>query len=60
MSDRKSEAESPILISDPIELAEKEAENALHQFDWDMEEVERWLSGGTPSIKISMLLTLHR
>jgi hypothetical protein len=29
MVDRKSEAGEPTLISDPIELAENEAENAL-------------------------------
>lgn len=60
MGDRKSEAESPVLISDPIKLAEKEAENALSQFDWAMEEVERWLADGKPSLKVSTLFTLHR
>lgn len=60
MVDRKSEAESPVLISDPIALAEKEAENALFQFDWAMEEVERWLADDKPSLKVSTLLTLHR
>lgn len=60
MGDRKSEAESPVLISDPISLAEKEAENALIQFDWAIEEVERWLADGEPALKVSTLLTLHR
>lgn len=60
MGDRKSEAEAPVLISDPIKLAEKEAENALKQFDWAMEEVDKWLAAGTPVLKLSTLLTLHR
>lgn len=60
MSDRKSEAEIPALIDDPIELAEKEASNALEQFDWGMEEVGRWISAGYPALRLSTLLTLHR
>ncbi|WGH79454.1 Fic family protein [Jannaschia ovalis] len=60
MADRKSEAEVPVLISDPIELAEKEAANALDQFDWGMDEVERWIKAKRPSLNISMVLTLHR
>ncbi|WP_202944585.1 Fic family protein [Pseudooceanicola batsensis] len=60
MSDRKSEAEIPTLISDPTELAEKEAANALEQFDWAIEETERWLAEGKPTLRVSMLLTLHR
>lgn len=60
MSDRKSEAEIPPLISDPVELARKEAANALRQFDWGMEEVERWIAEGCPNLKVSTLLDLHR
>ncbi|MEX3016388.1 Fic family protein [Gymnodinialimonas hymeniacidonis] len=60
MSDRKSEAEIPPLIEDPIELAQKEAENALLQFDWGMEEVERWIADGKPKLRVSTLLNLHR
>lgn len=60
MSDRKSEAEIPALITDPTDLARREASNALNQFDWAMEEVERWIKAGAPSLKLSMLLTLHR
>lgn len=58
--ERKSEAEIPGLISDPVKLAEKEAENALAQFDWGMEEVARWVSHRAPSLRVSMLLDLHR
>lgn len=60
MGDRKSDAEIPPLISDPIKLAEREASNALEQFDWAMEEVERWIVAKGPHLKISMLLALHR
>jgi len=60
MQDRKSEAELPPLITDPTELAEKEAENALHQFDWAMEEIDRWLAEDKPTLKLSTLLSLHR
>ena len=60
MTERKSEAEIPPLIDDPIELAEAEAANALEQFDWAMSEVQRWLSAEAPVLKVSMLLRLHR
>lgn len=60
MADRKSEAEIPPLIDDPTELAEKEAQNALEQFDWAMSEVRGWIENDNPNLKISMLLTLHR
>ena len=60
MSDRKSEAEIPPLIDDPVELAEREAQNALDQFDWAMDEVRRWIVDGNPKLKISTLLALHR
>ncbi|MBD3679657.1 MAG: Fic family protein [Rhodobacteraceae bacterium] len=60
MSERKSEAEIPPLINDPVELAKKEAENALAQFDWGIEEVERWIAEDQPRLRISMLLDLHR
>lgn len=60
MSERKSEAEIPALISDPTELAQREAENALLQFDWAMEEVDRWIADDRPKLKVSTLLSLHR
>jgi Fic family protein len=60
MVDRKSEAESPSLIKDPTKLAEREAANALDQFDWAMSEVSGWISQKKPNLKISMLLSLHR
>jgi len=60
MADRKSEAEIPPLISDPTKLAEREAANALDQFDWAMSEVKDWIGRRNPNLRISMLLMLHR
>ncbi|MDA7423797.1 Fic family protein [Thalassococcus lentus] len=60
MADRKSEAEVPILIEDPHDLAQREAENAVLQYDWAMEEVARWLKDDNSKFRVSMLLTLHR
>jgi hypothetical protein len=60
MTDRKSEAEIPALTKDPTELAKREAANALDQFDWAMDEVGSWITTDKPSLKISMLLNLHR
>lgn len=60
MTERKSEAEIPALIDDPIELAKREAANALDQFDWAMAEVSGWIAAEEPRLKISMLLSLHR
>ncbi|MDD8022089.1 MAG: Fic family protein [Paracoccaceae bacterium] len=59
-SERKSEAEIPPLIDDPVLLAQKEAANALDQFDWAMTEVSRWMEHREPTLRISMLLDLHR
>jgi Fic family protein len=60
MSDRKSEAEIPPLIEDPVELAKREALNALAQFDWAMEELARWIKFDQPNLRVSVLLKLHR
>lgn len=60
MVERKSEAEIPPLILDPVELAQREAANALAQFDWAMAEVDRWIKSAKPSLKVSTLLQLHR
>lgn len=58
--DRKSEAEYPPLVFDPIELAQLEAANALNQFDWALSEVDRWIQTGKPNISFPLLLDLHR
>jgi len=60
MAPRKSEAEVPLLIQDPDELARREAQNALDQFDWAMERVEDYLHGRGEILKVSILLRLHR
>ena len=60
MSDRSSEADEPVLIKDPVALAQKEAENALEQFDWGMEEVDRWLTSRQRRLRVSLVLDLHR
>lgn len=60
MSDRSSEADEPVLINDPVALAQKEAENALEQFDWGMEEVDRWLASRQRRLRVSLVLDLHR
>lgn len=60
MSPRKSEAELPVLIEDPVKLAEREAQNALGQFDWGMQRVEDYLAGEGEILRVSILLNLHR
>jgi Fic family protein len=57
--DRRSEADEPVLITDPVELARHEAANALDQYDEGMAELERWLAG-KPRLKVSLVLSLHR
>ena len=59
-NDRKSEAEIPALISDPIELAKLEASNALKQYDRAVSEIESWIKAGKTNIRFPLLLELHR
>lgn len=59
--DRKSEAAGPFLIADPDELAKREAENGLRQFDTviglvDRHIVEHWRF----KLRVSIILGLHR
>ncbi len=58
--DRSSEAQSPLLITDRHEIAEREAENSLKQFDASMVELQRWLKSNTCRLKPSILLKLNR
>jgi len=60
MEERHSQAEEEKLISDPVELAAAEAQNALRQFDAGMQMLKDWL-GDTqnPRIKPSQLLKLN-
>jgi hypothetical protein len=46
--DRSSEAASPLLITDPEELARQEAENGLRQFDSVVGLIERYLAEHWP------------
>jgi Fic family protein len=59
--DRHSVAHSADLITDPNELAHREARNALRQFDTVIELVEQWLQPDRPfKLRPSTLLQLHR
>ena len=59
--DRKSEAASPFLITDPDEHARREAENGLKQFDSVIGLVQRYLAERWRfALRISIILGLHR
>ncbi len=60
--DRHSRAKSPELIHDPAERAEREARNALQQFDQAIEIIDDWLKQPERQfrLRLSMLLGLHR
>lgn len=59
--DRSSEAASPFLITDPDDLARREAENGLRQFDAVIALVERYLADHWPfKLRLSIILSLHR
>ena len=58
--DRSSEAHTPNLITDRRKIAEKEAENALKQFDQSMAELQKCIKSGQFKLKPSLLLKLNR
>jgi Fic family protein len=59
--DRKSQAASPFLISDPEERARREAENGLRQFDSVIGLVQRYLAERWRfALRMSTILGLHR
>jgi Fic family protein len=59
--ERSSEAASPLLITDPDELARREAENGLRQFDSVIGVVERYLADHWAfKLRLSIILSLHR
>ena|SRR6516162_67355 len=59
--DRKSEAASPFLITDPEDHARREAENGLRQFDNVIGLVERYLAERWRfALRLSTILGLHR
>lgn len=63
MSDgqRHSEAEYPSLISDPIEEARRESENAIAQFDRVLDLIDEVARNARPfRLRTSILLDLHR
>ena len=63
MSDeqRHSVAEHPSLIEDPTEEAEREAANAVEQFDRVLDMIDDVVRGGRPfRLRPSMILDLHR
>lgn len=58
--DRSSEADEPLLVTDPKEIAEIEAENTLRQFDAAMLELRRWISNPRYKLRPSTILKLNR
>jgi Fic family protein len=58
--DRSSEALTPTLITDRKKIAEREAENALRQFDASMLELQKWIKSGNYRLKPSTILKLNR
>ncbi|MEX0922040.1 MAG: Fic family protein [Rhodovibrionaceae bacterium] len=59
--DRHSHADSAQLITNPKEIAEREALNGLRQFDAGMESVETYLDPERPfKLRLSLILELHR
>lgn len=60
-TERHSQAGEESLLSDPEEVAAAEALNAIRQFDFGIELLDEWLSGGPrPLIKPSHLLRMNR
>jgi Fic family protein len=59
--DRHSIAVQPSLITDPIEEAKRESENAVAQFDRVLDLIDDVARGGRPfRLRISVILDLHR
>jgi Fic family protein len=61
-ADRHSKAEAPDLITDPKERAEREARNALRQFDAAIHVIDDWLQQPEKQFRLrpSLLQQLHR
>ena len=61
---RHSEADIPKLLSEPTEIARREAANALAQFDALVREIDKGVAkranGGTYRLRPSTILNLHR
>jgi Fic family protein len=59
--DRHSKAEQASLITDPIQEARRESENAIAQFDRVLDLIDDVVRGGRPfRIRTSTILDLHR
>jgi Fic family protein len=59
--DRHSKAEDAALLSDPDEIARRESENAVAQFDRVLDLIEDVVRGGRPfRLRTSIILDLHR
>lgn len=58
---RHSRAEEASLVTDPIEIARREAQNALRQYERIDEMVQSWLTPGRDfKLRPSAILDLHR
>jgi len=58
---RHSIAEAAALLSDPIEVAQRETENALRQFDQVLDLIDDVVRSGSPfRLRPSLILELHR
>jgi Fic family protein len=58
--ERSSEAHTPTLITDRRLIAEREAENALRQFDQSMVELQKVVKSGQFKLRPSLILKLNR
>lgn len=59
--ERHSRAEEAQVVTDPDELAQIEARNALRQFDAVLQMIDEWLQPGRKfKLRPSMILQLHR
>jgi Fic family protein len=60
MTDRSSEAEEPLLVTDAQEIARIEAENTLRQFDAAMKELKTWINSPRYTLRPSVILKFNR
>ena len=60
MDDRHSEPERAALVVGELEIAKKEAANALRQTDAAIYEIRRWLSSADYKLRPSVLMKLHQ
>jgi Fic family protein len=59
-TDRSSEADEPLLVTDAQEIARIEAENTLRQFDAAMAELRKWIGNPQYHLRPSVILKLNR